>query len=102
MSLPNHQNNIKQLKEQGYEIVGYARKSPGDQRNRLANLTAMVNRLKERSLVDKCFVSRVCNASDKLGERDLRDTSSSSIEGTQGNTQDMIGYIASSNIFRRV
>ncbi|KAG2200804.1 hypothetical protein INT47_001335 [Mucor saturninus] len=60
MSLPNHQNSIKELKEQGYEIVGYARKSPADQRNRLANLTAMVNRLKERSFVDKCFVSRVC------------------------------------------
>ncbi|CEP11410.1 hypothetical protein [Parasitella parasitica] len=97
MFLPNHQNHIKQLKEQGYEIVGYARKSPGEQLNRLANLTAMVNKLKERSLVDKCFVSRVCNASDKLGERDLRDTSTSNIQGTQGNTLDMIGYIASSN-----
>lgn len=49
MFLPNHQNYIKQLKEQGYEIVGYARKSPGEQPNRLANLTAMVNKLKERS-----------------------------------------------------
>lgn len=84
MFLPNHQNHIKQLKEEGYEIVGYARKSPGEQPNRLANLTAMVDKLKERSLVDKCFVSRVCNASDGLGERDLRDTSTSNIHGTQG------------------
>ncbi|KAI9278199.1 hypothetical protein BDA99DRAFT_473273 [Phascolomyces articulosus] len=97
MFLPNHQNYIKQLKEEGYEIVGYARKSPGEQPNRLANLTAMVNKLKERSFVDKCFISRVSNASDELGERDLRDTSTSNIPGTHGNTQDMIGHIASSN-----
>ncbi|KAG2227450.1 hypothetical protein INT45_007475 [Circinella minor] len=97
MFLPNHQNYIKQLKEEGYQIVGYARKSPGEQPNRLANLTAMVNKLKERSLVNKCFISRVSNASDELGERDQRDTSTSNIPGTHGNTQDMIGHIASSN-----
>ncbi|KAI9492249.1 hypothetical protein BDB00DRAFT_765700, partial [Zychaea mexicana] len=97
ISLPNHQNYIKQLKEEGYKIIGYSWKAPGEQPNQLANLTAMVNKLKERSLVDKCFVSRVCNASDELGERDLRHTSTSNLPGTQGNSQDMIGHIASTN-----
>ncbi|KAI7851890.1 hypothetical protein BDC45DRAFT_444694 [Circinella umbellata] len=97
MFLPNHQNYIKKLKEGGYEIVGYARKSPGEQPNQLANLTAMVNKLKELSLVNKCFISRVSNASDELEERDLRDTSTLNIPGTHGNTQDMISHIASSN-----
>ena len=55
----------------------------------------MLEKLKERSLVDKCFVSSVCNASDELGERDLRDAATSKIPGTQGNSQGML-YV---NIF---
>ncbi|ORX45904.1 hypothetical protein DM01DRAFT_1294254 [Hesseltinella vesiculosa] len=38
MFLSNYQANIKKLKEQGYEIIGYARKSPGEHIKKRLNM----------------------------------------------------------------
>ena len=42
--LPRYQDHIKALKEECYVIVGYCRKSPGDDKNRTMLLQAMVDR----------------------------------------------------------
>lgn len=58
---------IKSLKEDGYFIVGYARKSTNV---RLIN--QMCKNLKERSLVNKVFASVSCNADEELLTRDKK------------------------------
>ncbi|ORE05352.1 hypothetical protein BCV72DRAFT_182865, partial [Rhizopus microsporus var. microsporus] len=64
--------HIEILKKGGYLIIGYARKSKQDVdlqvRERLLQL--MVDRLQERSLVDKTFVSINSNFNDPLIQRD--------------------------------
>jgi hypothetical protein len=87
--LPRYQDHIKALKEEGHVIVGYCRKSPGDDKNRTMLLQAMIDRLKERSLTVKCYVSLVSSASKPLSSRDLQDTTSilKDIHCAEGNTQ---------------
>jgi hypothetical protein len=82
---------VTELKKNGYTIIGYARKSPGEEENRITNLEDMVKVLKERSLVDKCYVSPMCKASDELAARDLKDKSNlvKKTEEIEGNTQGM-------------
>ncbi|ORX49843.1 hypothetical protein DM01DRAFT_1308683, partial [Hesseltinella vesiculosa] len=92
--IPRYQTEIKMFKDDGYEIIGYARKSLGIELNREANLEAMVRNLKIRSLVDKCFVSFVSSASERLSARDTKKHNNIG-SSTNGNTQDMIGYISS-------
>ena len=60
------------MKREGYEIIGYYRKSPGDEtaENRQRLLQHMVGRLKERSLVDKAYVSICCNSNQPIREHD--------------------------------
>jgi hypothetical protein len=71
--LPDYQNYIKNLKEEGYNIVGYVRNSHGteDKERRIRLLQIMCDRLKERSLVDHVFASVCCRASDPIVETDL-------------------------------
>lgn len=71
--LPNYQNYIEDLKKEGYIIVGYARKSTTneDDDSRVRLLSQMIRRLRERSLVDKVFVSPRTNANDLMVDRDL-------------------------------
>ncbi|KAG1099408.1 hypothetical protein G6F62_009907 [Rhizopus arrhizus] len=89
--LPVYQKYIHKLKDEGYTIVGYARKSPttDDNKNRIALLEAMCNKLKERSEVDHIFVSACSKASDPFIERDIKKDSESlaklsAIGDTQG------------------
>ncbi|KAI7856273.1 hypothetical protein BDC45DRAFT_533704 [Circinella umbellata] len=89
----NHQPSSNEKKKDA-KLLATRVSHLGNKQNRVANLTAVVNSLKERSLF---FASTACNASDKLEERDLRDTSTLNIPGTQGNTQEMLGHIASTN-----
>lgn len=71
--LPRYQNYIESLKNEGYTIIGYARKSPSidHEDNGICLLQAMCDRLKERSMVDAVIVSVCCKAVDPIAERDL-------------------------------
>lgn len=55
--LPRHHLKITEMKKDGYQIIGYCRKSVGETENRVSCLQRMVNILYKRSLVDKVFVS---------------------------------------------
>ncbi|KAI8095673.1 hypothetical protein BDF21DRAFT_329934, partial [Thamnidium elegans] len=70
--LPQYQQHIDILKKEGYLIIGYARKSKQDVdlHIRVRLLQLMVDRLQERSLVDKTFVSVNRNSNDPLIGRD--------------------------------
>ncbi|KAI8877391.1 hypothetical protein K501DRAFT_326548 [Backusella circina FSU 941] len=67
-NLANYQKSyecyIDKLKTDDFEIIGYARKSPGELSNdeREANLQNMINCLRERSLAELIYVSPQCLA----------------------------------------
>ncbi|KAI8993513.1 hypothetical protein BDB01DRAFT_716486 [Pilobolus umbonatus] len=71
--LPKYQESLKNLKKNGYEIIGYARKSPTGEditcRTRL--LKSMISNLEERSFATKIFVSPCSWASTPLESCDL-------------------------------
>ncbi|KAI9473520.1 MAG: hypothetical protein EXX96DRAFT_463841, partial [Benjaminiella poitrasii] len=71
--LPHYQLFVQNLKKEEYNIVGYARKSRTNENDesRVRLLQQMARRLKERSLVDKIFVSPRANANELMVERDL-------------------------------
>ncbi|KAI9245017.1 hypothetical protein EDC94DRAFT_637933 [Helicostylum pulchrum] len=77
------------MKEIGYEVVGYTRKSKGEKddiiRIRLLNL--MLEKLKTRSLADKVFVSPNSEMKKKPVEM-------MSYLIANGDTQDMLKYIS--------
>lgn len=104
--LHDHQTEIQTLKQQGFTVIGYARKSKSGEdietRTRLLNL--MCKRLKERSLVDHVFVSYTSQANDQLAKRDLNQTSETykglHAEGsTQGKQVSDILYIQINRLF---
>ncbi|GAA5804541.1 hypothetical protein HPULCUR_010041 [Helicostylum pulchrum] len=67
---PRYQRFIQSLKDEGYHVIGYVRKSicekDDDSRVRLLNL--MCENLNNRSLVSKVFASVYCNANEPLLE----------------------------------
>lgn len=71
--LPKYQQFLSKLKDEGYQIVGYAQKSytseKDEDRSRL--LTQMVGLLRMTSLADKIFVSPMSHANEPMGKRDL-------------------------------
>lgn len=69
-----YQTQIRDLKKQGFSIIGYARKSVGyeDLETRIKLLRLMCRRLKERSIVDRVFVFYSSQASDLLSQRDMK------------------------------
>jgi hypothetical protein len=72
--LLDYQNHIQNLTEDGHNIVGYVRKSPGTEEDKECHirlLQIMCDRLRERSLVDHVFTSVRCRARDPIVERDL-------------------------------
>ncbi|KAI9025812.1 hypothetical protein CLU79DRAFT_699343, partial [Phycomyces nitens] len=54
-----YQESLKNLKKNGYEIIGYARKSPTneDVTSRTRLLKSMISNLKERYFATKIFSS---------------------------------------------
>lgn len=64
---------INKLKTDGFEIIGYARKSPGELSNdeREANLQNMIDCLRERSLAELTYVSPQCLAGSPIDSRDM-------------------------------
>lgn len=79
------------MKDEGYTIIGYCRKSPTEKAdaNRIALLEAMFNRLNERSAVDQIFVSLCSKAGDPFNERDKKKKDSESLAKLNaiGNTE---------------
>jgi hypothetical protein len=71
--LPAYHAFLEKLKMEGYEIIGYARKSlgPEDSDTRARLLQSMIDKLKERSLTSKVFVSTSSSASQLFSERDI-------------------------------
>ncbi|KAG0985021.1 hypothetical protein G6F57_002874 [Rhizopus arrhizus] len=95
-TLPRHQESIRNLKENGHEIIGYIRKSTGEKddstRIRLLNQTSA--NLKERSLVTKVFASASCDANQPLLARDLKkNTDMLSKITADGDMQDLLAHI---------
>ncbi|KAI7861276.1 hypothetical protein BDF14DRAFT_1751069 [Spinellus fusiger] len=72
MHLPRYQDSLKKMKEAGYEVIRYARKSKGekDDMKRICLLNLMVEKLKTRSLADRVFVSPNLSAGDPFNKRD--------------------------------
>lgn len=72
--LPKYQDFLRTLKEEGYQIVRYARKSATNENdeNRSRLVTQMVRLLKKRSLVDKVFVSFISHENEPMGQRDIK------------------------------
>lgn len=64
---------MKKLKNEGFYIIGYCRKSDlkKEEKNLENLLQQMVENLYERSLVDSVFVSPCCNANVPFSKRDL-------------------------------
>ncbi|KAI8365233.1 uncharacterized protein BYT42DRAFT_649161 [Radiomyces spectabilis] len=98
--LSNYQNSLRHLKSEGFEIVGYARKSPNDddpdRRARL--LQSMITNLRTRSLCTRIYVSSSSRASDPFHERDLNPNMEvyEKLHNINGNTQDMLQYFQAS------
>lgn len=95
--LPKYQEYIQQLKEQGYTIVGYCRKSKqtnDDSEDRQRLLQQHVKKLKVRYLVDKVFVSVCCNAYDPIVDRDVqKNTIMNELTSVDGDMQGNIIYL---------
>lgn len=72
--MPKYHEFLYKLKDEGYQIVGYARKSRTNEndedRSRL--LTQMLHLLRKRSLVDKVFVSTISNSNEPMEKRDIK------------------------------
>ncbi|KAI9468258.1 MAG: hypothetical protein EXX96DRAFT_492855, partial [Benjaminiella poitrasii] len=70
--LHNYQTNVNALKNDGYEVVGFARKSLGNESNetRLRLLRLMGDYLKDRSLVKSIFASFSSKANEPMNKRD--------------------------------
>ena len=77
--IPKHQANIRKLKANGFIILGYCRKSPGneDDTTRTRLLQQMVDRLVQTSMVDKTFVSWCSKSNDLITARDIKAKSES-------------------------
>lgn len=70
--------------------MGYARKSIGneDEDIRIRLLQNMVDRLMERSLVSKVFVSPCSSVSEPISKRDMNEhTITKQLKNVDGNTQ---------------
>ncbi|KAF1796284.1 hypothetical protein FB192DRAFT_1337011 [Mucor lusitanicus] len=95
--LPRYQDSIKNLQKKGYEIVGYARKSPTneDAETRKKLLKSMISNLKERSLATRIYASPCSWASSPLESRDLRPQVIMNNLSVDGNTQDLLTYLKS-------
>lgn len=90
MLLPRYQANLKTMKDSGYEIVGYARKSIGekDDMKRVRLLNLMIEKLKARSLAGKVFVSPKSSVGDPFDKRDeKKQVEQMSVINSDGDTQ---------------
>lgn len=69
-----YQQYITNLKQEGYGILGYCRKSKttGDIANVVVSLQSMIVGLQKRSLVEYIYVTVSCNSKTPMHRRDLK------------------------------
>ncbi|KAI8636626.1 hypothetical protein BD408DRAFT_486790 [Parasitella parasitica] len=93
--IPKHHAYVNQLKNDGYHIIGYYRKSRTPSDNRAALLQRMVDIIRQRSLVEKVYVSTHSNAKEGFHKRDLDDQNTliAELDQVDGGTQDFLAYI---------
>lgn len=87
---------IKGLKDDGFKVVGYARKSPqeGDNPNLETNLNDMIACLRRRSMVDMVYVSPRSKANSTIASRDdpqIIDIEKLQLDDCAGDTQGKFG-----------
>lgn len=93
-----YKRSIERLKEKGYDIIGYIRKSKGEEKDevRVRLLNTMANRLRERSGVEKIFASPFTNSTDVMSERDASEKSATllaQLTNIAGNTKGTCDHI---------
>lgn len=96
--LPRYQQPIQSFKNDGYSVIGYARKSRSKETNetRTKLLNMMCKKLKMRSMVEKVFVSFKTSTNDPIMDRDLDDDKKVLEEiDADGNTQGKNAIICS-------
>lgn len=69
-----YQQYITNLKQEGYRILGYCRKSKttGGNANVVESLQSMIVGLQKRSLVENVYVTVSCNSKTPMHRRDLK------------------------------
>ncbi|CAO3682609.1 unnamed protein product [Rhizopus stolonifer] len=88
--LPRYQQTIESFKKDGYNVIGYVRKSRTKEKHetRTKLLNMMCKKLKTHSMVDKIFVSFKTNANEPIIDRDIDDDKKVLEEiDADGNTQ---------------
>lgn len=93
--LPSHNSKINDMKKDGYQIIGYCRKSVAGTKNRASCLQRMINILYKRSLVDKVFVSSRSSTKQPFLKRDFEDEDDilSKLNDVHGNTKDFLEFL---------
>lgn len=83
------------MKKEGYQIIGYCRKSLGNTENRVLCLQRMVDILYKRSLVDKVFVSPISTAKQPFSKRDAKTVKEilSQLTNIHGSTEDFLRFL---------
>ncbi|KAI7861047.1 hypothetical protein BDC45DRAFT_600798 [Circinella umbellata] len=98
--LSNYSKELQTLKSNGYTVIGYIRKPRPRAReaedNRIRLLHLMAQRLRERSYVEKVFVSTQSNSKETLTERDIPWPSiMNEVKSVDGTMQDLLKYVRS-------
>lgn len=83
------------MKKDGYQIIGYCRKSIAETKNRASCLQRMIDILYKRSLVDKVFVSSRSSTKQPFLKRDFEDEDDilSKLNDVHGNTKDFLEFL---------
>lgn len=89
---------MKSLEEEGYELIGYIRKSKGKEKDdvRVRLLETMAIRLTERCSVKAIYASPFSNSMDEIASRDLCEKSKPLVEqlnNVSGSAQGIFVYI---------
>lgn len=87
--LPLYQQTIQSFKNDGYSVIGYARKSKTKESDETRSdlLNIMCKKLRMRSMVDKVFLSFKTSSNDPIMGRDLADNKLLEKLDADGNTQ---------------
>ncbi|KAG2233999.1 hypothetical protein INT48_006491, partial [Thamnidium elegans] len=92
-----YQQYITNLKQEGYRILGYCRKSKatGGNANVLESLQSMIVGLQKRSLIENVYVTVSCNSKTPMHRRDLKKSDiMNEISDVAGDDQDLIKDLA--------
>ncbi|KAG2201034.1 hypothetical protein INT47_006578 [Mucor saturninus] len=101
--IPEFRQYVNKFKSCGYEVIGYVRKSHDneDKDTRIRLLQSMIDKLFERLLVDKIYVSPMSHAGESFSSRDVKydKTVLRKLNKAEGTTQDLLSYV---NIAKKI